>query len=491
MPALRNNMMPALVVAISAILVATAVQPGFGWDDDAGLYVMQARYLAEGRPMRELYESNRFAMVHSKWEVGPYLYPMGLPILLSPVYRLFGPDFLLMKLLCAFFFLASLPMLYRMFLRSFGEERPALLCTLVIGVSGYYVSQCDSINSDLPFLFFSIWALYLMEGGLGLGRQLVLGMVIFSSYLIRDVGVFLLPALFMRRWVDIGRSMPPRIRLAILSVPFFVFAALWMLKHRLAPFGQENNYRFLTDNFSWDLVTYNLYYYKNRLDLFFFGRKTGMLIGLANVLVLGLGVVHLWRRNIHHIVFTLLVFGIFLSWKFYQGVRFLLPVLPYVILAYMHGLSVIFRVLPPLRPNVARNATFTAGTLYLAYFIHFNVTLIRDRHQVRTSPALTVSADRVVRYLQDSTSAADIVGFRDPRALTLLTGRRSIMSDTSHFEESIANCLLIRDSSFSAAGYRRYLVSRIHGDYILLRKVGATGNGSESDTIRRPPEAHP
>lgn len=264
-----------------------------------------------------------------------------------------------------------------------------------------------------------------------------------------------------------------------------------MLKHRLAPFGQENHYRFLTDNFSWDLVSYNLYYYKNRLDLFFFGRKTGMLIGLANVLVLGLGVVHLWRRNIHHIVFTLLVFGIFLSWKFYQGVRFLLPVLPYVILAYMHGLSVIFRLLPPLRPNVARNATFTAGTLYLAYFIHFNVTLIRDRHQVRTSPALTVSADRVVRYLQDSTSAADIVGFRDPRALTLLTGRRSIMSDTSHFEESIANCLLIRDSSFSEAGYRRYRVSRIHGDYILLRKVGATGNGSESYTIRRPAEAHP
>jgi len=91
-----------LILALGLLII----QPGHNWGGDFALYIEQAIALSEGS-LNELYEQNKFAMEHSQYALGPFLYPIGFPLILSPFIAVFGLDFMLLKYVVFFFSLGS------------------------------------------------------------------------------------------------------------------------------------------------------------------------------------------------------------------------------------------------------------------------------------------------------------------------------------------------------------------------------------------------
>ena len=76
---------------------------GHDWGGDFALYLNQAQALNQGE-LSALYQSNHFTVEKSDRLIGPYLYPMGYPLLLSPVIALIGLNFYWLKVYTSYFF---------------------------------------------------------------------------------------------------------------------------------------------------------------------------------------------------------------------------------------------------------------------------------------------------------------------------------------------------------------------------------------------------
>ena len=75
-----------------------------GWGDDFASYIMQARSIVDGTE-KSFFEHNSLTIYNSSEDIGPVAYPWGYPLLLAPVYRIFGLDLFALKLTNIFFFL--------------------------------------------------------------------------------------------------------------------------------------------------------------------------------------------------------------------------------------------------------------------------------------------------------------------------------------------------------------------------------------------------
>jgi hypothetical protein len=81
------------------------------WGDDFSLYLHQAKSLVEGSSS-ELHLKNLDMMNHGK--IGPALYPMGFPLLISPLQKL-GCDLYYFKCVEIIFYILSLIILQKIY----------------------------------------------------------------------------------------------------------------------------------------------------------------------------------------------------------------------------------------------------------------------------------------------------------------------------------------------------------------------------------------
>ncbi len=78
-----------LIVLTSGIVGFLTLTRGHDWGDDFAAYIMQAQSIADGK-MQQLVQRSTFAVEASSGRFGPVTLPWGFPLLLAPVYALFG-----------------------------------------------------------------------------------------------------------------------------------------------------------------------------------------------------------------------------------------------------------------------------------------------------------------------------------------------------------------------------------------------------------------
>ena len=134
------------------------LRPGHPWGDDFALYLMHARNLAEGRP----YAATGYIYNPHYPQLGPPAYPPGTPVLLAPVWRLWGLNWTALKavmIIClliwlsltAWYFRPWMPLAVRGFL------------VALLGLNHFFLDQSNTIGSDLPFLVWVYLALVFLE----------------------------------------------------------------------------------------------------------------------------------------------------------------------------------------------------------------------------------------------------------------------------------------------------------------------------------------
>jgi 4-amino-4-deoxy-L-arabinose transferase-like glycosyltransferase len=408
-----------LCIALVGVFHLVTIREGEDWGDDFSMYIHHAENIAHGIP----YAETGYIYNPLNPSVGPRIYPPGFPLLLSPVVKLFGRDLRMMKVELVFFFVGSLVLVFVLF-RSMLPTGYLLALVLVMGLNPFFGSFKDHILSDLPFLFFVLLSLCLFlraeESDSSQRRRVVYaclaGLAAYASYATRVVGIVVLPSLVVHDLIRHRRltamactAAAVFVALASAQYVFWLHDASYADQLGVTPrviAGNVVSYlRFLSD------VWENGY-----SDA---GRKA------AFVAASGLAAWGYWRllrsRAALLAVFPVLYLVPVVVWPAVQGMRFLIPVLPFYFGCCLLGIAGVDAALEKYWGRKHACLLTSIAVVGVIYVSHYSILPSGS-----ISPGIAdAQSVQLFDFVRTATAPRDVFVFNKPRALALFTGRRA------------------------------------------------------------------
>jgi hypothetical protein len=407
-----------LIVLVGVFYLAT-FREGHRWGDDFSLYILHAKNIVEGRP----YAETGYVYNPGTGAIGPPTYPPLFPLLLAPVYAIYGLDLEAMKILVVFFFMASLGMIFLLFRRDLLFPHLVLLIAF-LGLNHYFWNLKDDILSDIPFLAFLYLVFFLIRTVHGEdstragapGRLLpsvLVGLTLTLCYGTRSVGIVLLPCLLIHDLLRFKRitALTLSAFLALLSV-----VLLLNLVH-------HSDFRYF-GRFTVEpaLVLHKLRAHTYSLIVLWDnGRSSAVytwLFVIFNVLAIVGYLSKIRRRFEAHDVFAVVYPAVLVFLPPRATLRYLIPIMPLYVFYGLLGL----RWLTARRP-----ALESASLVLLALAITgTTVSKYSTAHFETLSRGVTSGESRALfAFIKRETEEDAVILFRKPRALALFTGRRA------------------------------------------------------------------
>ena len=393
---------------------------------------MQAKSILDGKT-QEFVEDNTFTIFESSSQIGPMAYPWGYPLILTPMYAIKDNSPLALKLPGLFFFAGFLICLYLLMKNRLTQTESLLLVSL-FAFNPMLIDFLDQILSDIPFLFFSTLALLLMthESKRGVFDHILLGGVIACAFFIRTTGILLLASFlaveFFRLWFH--RTNRELVKKAVSDV-FIVCATFgfsWGVYALLFPGGGES-YFAQYQAFQFETIPGFISGYFQLFSLFFGER---MIWQYLYYILFIFFLVGLWIRRKEEqifIIFFSLWMILLITWPYWQGPRFIFPLLPIFIYFTFQGMKMVISKLPVKYYTIGRGI-FYCFWLVLAGLFLFN-SATRAYNNIRNGrningPFDPVSSE-VYSYITENTSSDSILIFFKPRAMRLMTDYDTLM----------------------------------------------------------------
>jgi hypothetical protein len=435
---------------------------GHNWGGDFAAYIMQAISIVNGTA-DEFVVRNAFTMNQSSSPMGPIAYPWGFPLLLAPVYSVFGMNLLAFKAVGLVFYLLFLIALW------FGFKpllKPAELVVFValFAFDPAMLSFGDNILSDLPFLFFSTLGIVMLsrlDRSRSLKRELafrsILGTVMGAAFLVRTNGALLVlvyatmvaaPARRRQGAVPFRELFFTR-KNVLLSLPVIIFVLTAVISALFLPDGQNSHFGHLSRVSKWFLF-HNLLYYAELLKEFFSPNtwrvQIGHFIYLLTIPFVVAGIRSAWRESIAMLLYSLLTIGLYIIWPYQEGLRFIFPVIPVYIYFLIIGLRGFGRVMPAIGqwsilPLAGLALIFAASSTFAVYQNQMN------GRPVPQGP-YTPQAAELFAFITHNTAADDVIVFHKPRVIRLFSGRSSIR--INRVEELVRGDFLVIDENEKA-----------------------------------------
>lgn len=443
---LARHVLPAVLISITALLLWSGLTNGHDWGDDFSAYVMQAKSIVEGRTF-EFVEENRFTIEQSSDLIGPVAYPWGFPLLLAPLYALFGLNMVALKSVGVVCFLLFLCLLWSGFRRQHSDFwRIVLLC--LFGLNPTMLRFTDNILSDIPFLLVSTFGV-LSIGRLVIDRRrlispvwdhLLLGAVIAAAFFIRPNGILLLATLGITQLIALtGRGFGHEVAqdqrsagvryLGLAILPYVSFASLVLAWQALLPDGSVSP-RLMESELSAEAIKDNAQYYIKLPSVFFEGVPFHHLLYVASIPFAFVGAAARYRSDHYMIVYTAMTFLLYVLWSPIQGLRFLFPVLPFYISFLLSGLERCTNGSAESKPGLRKAICILPIALVLLCFGtrsagHALGNLAQNRASF--SGPFTEMSGSMFSYIERNTGAESVIAFFKPRTMRMMTGRRSLL----------------------------------------------------------------
>ncbi len=376
------------------------------------MYVHHAQNIVEGRPYADTgYLFNPHA------PVSPRMYPPVFPLLLVPVYRLFGLNLIPMKLEQVVFFVLTLAAVYAFWLRDLGE-RYALALVAILGFSPVFWDAKDNVLSDLPFLlFFYVVALLVRwtpRNQPGWWRWAILiGLALYLAIGTRTAGIALIPGLML---YDLLKSHAIT-RLTLIAL--LVCAVLLMFQSRFVGSGVSSYHVHLQPTLQ--TVGTNLISYPRALAGFWVASTRNafsfFVLGIVAVLTLA-GLFFQSKRGLT-IVEALVApyMAMVILWPFSPGTRLVFPLLPWIVFLALSGLRGLAAKFAP-----RYSAAALCGLLLLISVPYVAAYRKADFGPIRQSNGLP-EFNQLCQTVRERTASDDVLIYYRARALSLYTGR--------------------------------------------------------------------
>lgn len=413
----------AVVLLLALLFHISTVSPHHPWGDDFAQYILHARNIATGVPYADTgYLIN--PIDPSRLEVGPHSYPVLMPLLLSPVYRWFGPSFEPMKYVQAGLLVVAawLSMLY-CFSTGRLDSSQGTLYLCVIAFLPLLWETKEYIGADLLFLALVFACLLLLElivnrPQLPKWMVALAGTCFFLAYAARTVGIVLIPVTLVLSYLQ-RRRRGSLLLAAGVGVALAIAQSIW--------WASDDTYlRLLWGQTSLRAILYNAVNYGKELSGVW---KTNLSPVAAQSLFLISLPVAAWgaycfvRKQICALdVFALGYLSVILIWPSFQGTRFLVPLLP-VYLVYLFGGS-------------AKLGKQGPSILTAALLLIFGVNYV-SRY---TSPEEVNGFDQpefaeLARVIDKISQPEDRFLFAKPRALALIANRAAAVYNSTRNDE--------------------------------------------------------
>jgi 4-amino-4-deoxy-L-arabinose transferase-like glycosyltransferase len=413
----RSAVWASGVIALVGIGYLATIRTGHDWGDDFAQYISHARNLAEGRP----YADTGYIYNPAFATMGPRTYPPVFPLLLAPVYRLFGLDLFALKVEMVLFFTGFLAVFYAVFRREL--PAPYLIAMIaLLALNPYLWDYKDRVVSEYPFLFFLYLVFFFFQQAQNDGRPwqrscwaLGAGGALYVACGVRSVGIVFVPCLLLDMWRQRRRSG----WIGIWAV--VVFAAGVVVQRLLLPF--EGSY---FDQMRFDPVQFgrNAVWLFTSVGLFVDNGRTAAGLVLSSVVVGGLGAVGYFSRLRQGATCRELFLAAYLAamviWPTTEStVRYLAPLAPLALVYVCHGLRCVGARLG-LWWEYVPAAALALGILAISLIQYRNCDFgaLREGIGKQESTAL-------FDYVRWQTRPDAILLFQKPRVLALLTGRRA------------------------------------------------------------------
>ena len=334
----------ALLLAAVALFHGLTIRPGFEWGGDFAQYLEHARNIAEGKSFADI----RF-IFNPAAPLGPPCTPPGFPLLLAPLVKIFGLNLTVFKIQSIAFFVLAPALAYLLF-REHLPPAYGLVLTAVLGFHPYFWGIKDYILAEFPFL--CLLMLYLLVLRRAIEKPhwlwpLAGGVLAYACYSIRAVALVLLG-------VPVAYELVRLRRITVRSILTAGTAgALILLQHYALQACGAVQYGLL--DFHPVRMAKNLYYYGFWMTKIFPIAAPAAAVALFIVvtLVAVLGFAKRVRTVGFPEIFFLLYFFPILLFTNDQGLRYLVPVIPFYLYYFFLGLHRLaermperFRLLP-------------------------------------------------------------------------------------------------------------------------------------------------
>jgi hypothetical protein len=340
------------------------------------------------------------------------------------VYSLFGLNLTAMKAEVIVLLVGALILLVRI-LRDELSPSYLLVFALLLGLSPVYWEFKNYVDSDLPFLFLVVLALYLAlrqpEWGWTSRRPYLFGVafgaVLYLAYATRTLGIVLVPVVVLAELVRtrrLGRSTLVAVGLfiALALVQSVVMGSTWSYIDQLHP--------------SWGSVWRNMRLYPSALDLLWRHHQhvdsvaRAMAWVIAALAAVGF-LARLPRRGLDPIALFPLLYPIpLVAWPAYAGIRYLIPWVPFYLFFALAGLRWLGQRLAGRPGSLVALGVMTAIVL-TAYVGMYR----REDFEPFPLGATSLPAEQLYGFVRTHTMPTDVFIMSKPKAFALFAGRRT------------------------------------------------------------------
>jgi hypothetical protein len=419
----RHYLISNILILAVTVFYLVNVYNGHDWGGDFAMYIHHAANLVSGVP----YAQTGYIYNPDAANYGPQAYPPVFPLMLAPFVAIFGVNLLVLKIpgiLCFSTFLLYLNN------RVIKQDLPELFRILLIGLIGFspaFFDQSESILSDIPFLLFTIVALYRMDmvfsaqspRSPGWNSTLLTGLFIYLSYGCRTIGIILLPVLFVLYLFQ--RKNNGRSFLIILTT-----AVLLILLQRVLIPGTGSYFDQFPGSLSQFAAILSILlnnYLTLTLQLVPVASDAAQKVAFLIMFIFFLSGLYFRLKNgvTAFDLFFMAYFAALLIWPSYQGYRFLLPIIPLYFLYAVEGLNSILNLICYSSLFQKAIPSICIGLIALSYIYAYQGVFPRPLSAMEQP-----ETRELFEYVKNETTPDDVIVFFKPRVLALFTGRSSV-----------------------------------------------------------------
>ncbi len=455
------------VIGAMVIFYALTIRAGHNWNGDFAHFVHHAKNIVEENSYIDL----NYIINPYNW-LSPISYPPVVPLLLVPIYFLFGLNLTAMKLMMIACFAASLVVINKLFKNEL-HTYSLLVLTVCLAFNPYFWDFKDRILSEYPYILFSIISLLLMQRCYvenkptrNLLIPVLLGTAMYLAYGSREIGI-VLPLTVLTFEVINFRKLTRSFIISIAVFSLFAFIQHHALQNdyfssslqqQIAQMNDEakgfrHNHIDLMNTSLGHIATQAHHYYVAVQTLFFFPKTTlfSSLLFYSTCLLSVIGFISIIRKRITVIdIYPLGYIAVLLLFAGYPRMRYLMPIIPFFLFYAFIGMQ-------SLRLFGIKHLENIVITFILIATITSYVQNLSTMNYIRIERGVkTQYATEMFDYISAATKPNDVIIFREPRILGLFTDR-----DASIYPKREDPDFLIRYMNVIGA---EYVVSRIHTD---------------------------
>ena len=427
------NRLLFIIIVISLLLGAATLRRGHLWGDDWAWYVLQAKSVLNGT-MDEFMETSAFTNNESTTYVGPLAYPWGYPLILAPAYALRGIHPLVLKLPALFLYAGFLIILY-LLMRNRLTESESLLIVALFAFNPMMIDSLDQILSDIPFLFFSTLSLWLItrDGRRNIWQNIVIGASVFFVVFIRATGILLLGSFLFVEFLKLiahHRDWETVRKIVLDSLTVLgSFIVLFVITSLLFPSGGSSYFAQYAGMTVETIRNFAIRYFAVYSS--FFGEGSGWKILYYGLVIFFLiGVWRRWREDLIFVIFFVSWMMVHIAYPYWQGPRYIFPVLPIFFYFIFQGMKFALGRLAPEHARTGQRVFYGFWSLLIVFFLITSsaqaLTNLKNNRDI--SGPFDAYSKEVYKYIQEQTPAKSVVIFFKPRVMKLMTDRNSIMS---------------------------------------------------------------